>query len=803
MASYASIFRVKITLWVICILLFLLPFLWLKPGELELGGDSSRLYLYDPGAFLRSTSLYSVQPGNNGVVAPNQNLIPYLFVLKIIDSIFHSPYLLINVSNALKLVGAFFFVYLIVVEMLKPHVDKSKESQADLAGILAGLFYTFSPSVGANMHAALLTHNQVFLNPVMFYLIMKFLFTDNAKYLWLTLLVTFLFSPNFTLIAPPPLFAFYPLALCFLALYVKFVIKKSLPWKYIFIGVILFLGIHAFHIIPVVSYTFDKSSYLGQRLLEATAAKNEGLNYFNAVLGLGKVSKNIFYTYSLPEVRWATLAVPLMIILGYLLSKRIGRDLALLTSFFFVTLFLTSANITQLGVEIYRKLFSIPGFGMFRVFYGQWQWVYAFFYSVLFGYLSFVVFAKLRLRSVYVLSVIIAGFFIYSSWTFISGDLLKAPLWGSNNMTNIMKINPDYEQSLAFLKAIPDDGKIINFPFTDYAYQLIAGTNNGAYIGVSPTAYLTGRHDYSGYQDIAPFSNLFLQLIKDKNYGAVRRLLGLLNVKYIFYSADPKAYKQFFPAFPYGLFLEAVPDDKALADLVGSIAGPKIFEQGYYRVLEADVKEYLPRFYIPATVYPFDTQEKKEPDYASFFTTPLSEPRVAFVERTVCDSVFTAQTCTQHAIETTGGLPVVTYKRINPTKYRVQVSGARNPYTLVFSDKYHSRWKLYISKKEGEELQVNGSYFDGSIRESAHDDIFLNAKTFETLGMPSIPDNQHFLVNGYANAWYITPEDSSGREQYEIIVEMVEQRVFYYSAAISIVAICVFLLYGASILRKK
>ncbi len=792
----------KVIVVLICLMLFLLPFFWLRPGELELGGDSSRLYLYDPGAFMYSNGLYSVQPVGNGSVVPNQNLLPYLFALQIIFSIFHSPYLLIVLSNSLKLVGAFLFIYLIVLELLKPYIEKNKIVQADLTGILAGFFYTLSPSVGANMPVALLTHNQVFLNPMVFYLVLRFLVTEKEKYLWFALLTTFIFSPNFSLIAPPPLFSFYPLAFLFLILYTIIYLKKALPWKKLLFGLVLFLGIHAFQIIPILYNTFDQSSYLNQRIFEASAAKNDGLNYFNAVLGLGKVSKNIFFAYALPELRWTTFPVPFIIIFGLLFIRRIHRDLLLIAIFFLITLFLTSANITQIGVEIYRKLFSIPGFGMFRVFYGQWQWVYTFFYTLLFGYLLRIVYARLQLRYIFILSSVLIVILIIGGWPLISGDVSKAVHWGSNNMTSTIRMNPDYEQSLTFLKAIPDDGKIINFPFTDYGYQLIAGTNNGAYIGVSPTAYLVGKQDYSGYQNIAPFSEVFLAFIKEKNYPAVKRLLGLLNVKYIFYSSDPKAYTDFFPAFPYGLFLKSVPDSKALSDFVDHIVGRKIFERGYYRIYEADVKEYLPHFYIPTTVYPFDTQEKKEVNYASFFTTPQSDPRVAFVGRTTCDRVYIAQPCKQNAIGTTGDLPVITYKRVNPTKYKIQISGARNPYTLVFSDKFHNNWKLYISYAESEALSVQASYFNGNIKESTHGDIFLNDRTFETLRMASIPDSQHFTVNGYANAWYITPKDSLGNEQYEIIVEMVEQRVFYFSAVISMVGLCIFLLYGIKLLKK-
>ena len=58
-------------------------------------------------------------------------------------------------------------------------------------------------------------------------------------------------------------------------------------------------------------------------------------------------------------------------------------------------------------------------------------------------------------------------------------------------------------------------------------------------------------------------------------------------------------------------------------------------------------------------------------------------------------------------------------------------------------------------------------------------------------------------MNGYANVWYIMPTDFSGNENHEIIVEMVGQRIFYYSLIISSISLLVFLLYGAKLLMKQ
>lgn len=787
--------KFKLLVVLICIVLSILPFVWLKPGELELGGDSNRLFFYDPGAYMHAESLFSIEPEGLSHVRPGQALIPFLIFLQLINYVFHSPYILMNLINSMKLAGSFLFVYLIIKELLKPYSNNDTHGYGYVAGILAGLFYTFSPAVGANMHVALLTHNQVFLNPLMAYLLLRFLITHKNVFLWIALLVTLIFSPNFSLVAPPPPFAFYPLVLLFLGLYTTKFLNIPIPWKKLLFGLILFLGLHAFHIIPVAGHVFDPDSYFNERILDASTGTNEALNYFNAVRGLGKVSRNIFYSYADPNIRWSASIVPFVVIMGFILIKKIRKDLLFLSTFFFAALFLLSANITDVGLAFYRKLFYIPGFGMFRVFYGQWQWVFAFFYALLFGYLLFVVLVKLRFRYAVLLSCIVVGSFVYGSWTFISGAILKTVHRGSQNMTSILLMNPDYEKSLAFISELPDDGKIINFPFTDYIYQVVAGTNNGAYIGVSPTAYLTGKRDFSGYPGIYPYPEIFLQLIREKRYDSIQKMFGLLNIRYIFYSSDPKVYKNSFPEFPYSLFGAVVTDSQALADLVSNLAGNIIFEAGDYHLYEIDKTNYLPHFYVPTAIIPYDANRKDEHVNTSIsmgYPDPAIDPRVIFMSRDV-----------YRDIQVTDQIPQITYKRVNPTKYTLEIKGARSPYLIVFSDAYNTSWKLFISKNTYKTLPVRESYVDASISESPHENIFFNSHTFETLSLTSLPEDRHIMVNGYANAWLVRPEDASGSYSYEIIVEMTQQRLFYYGLAISAVSFGIFTLYGVSIVIRN
>jgi len=84
----------------------------------------------------------------------------------------------------------------------------------------------------------------------------------------------------------------------------------------------------------------------------------------------------------------------------------------------------------------------------------------------------------------------------------------------------------------------------------------------------------------------------------------------------------------------------------------------------------------------------------------------------------------------------------INFKKVNPTKYIVDVD-AKKPFTLVFSESYHPKWKAFIDGK-------------------------------------AIPDDKHFVVNGYANGFMI---DKIGK--YQIILEFTPQRLFYIGLIIS------------------
>jgi len=168
--------------------------------------------------------------------------------------------------------------------------------------------------------------------------------------------------------------------------------------------------------------------------------------------------------------------------------------------------------------------------------------------------------------------------------------------------------------------------------------------------------------------------------------------------------------------------------------------------------------------------------------------------------------------------------PKIEFVRVNPTKYRLKVKNATEPYTLVFSDSFHYGWNIYEANtgafkpkniknemmyrfgKLGTYIanlftsdkgfgKVTASYYSGKIKEGTHNMIFLEPSTFETWGKDPIAQDTHLIVNGYANSWRITPASVGGKNNYELIVEFVPQRFFYIGFGILIITLTFCIIY--------
>ncbi|MBI5620136.1 hypothetical protein HY950_04195 [Candidatus Gottesmanbacteria bacterium] len=370
-------------------------------------------------------------------------------------------------------------------------------------------------------------------------------------------------------------------------------------------------------------------------------------------------------------------------------------------------------------------------------------------------------------------------------------------------------MDPRFERVLAYIRALPSDGKVLVLPSTDFGYQVVHGTNNGAYIGRSMIGQLTGKKDFAGYQDMAPFSESFWRLSKEKDYDAVKRLLSLLNIQYIFYNSDPLVFDTTFPDRPYSpdyvrKFLPK--NQREYREYVNEITTRNVFTEGPYEVYKLEADDLLPHVYIAKNLLLYDDAPVTDAYAKSrvFFDDRVKkEQRAVYIERNVCKRIFPDASCQENAIPQNVDDMKIQFQQMSPIKYKVNVFNARKPYTLVFADVYHRNWKIFISPKNVDAIPVREVYFSGEIVEGKPQHVFFDRKSLETLRMNSIPAQKHFVVNGYANAWYVDPGDIGVMTNYEFIIELTSQRYFYIGILISLMTgVYVLLVAGFGIIMR-
>ena len=94
----------------------------------------------------------------------------------------------------------------------------------------------------------------------------------------------------------------------------------------------------------------------------------------------------------------------------------------------------------------------------------------------------------------------------------------------------------------------------------------------------------------------------------------------------------------------------------------------------------------------------------------------------------------------------------ILFKKINPTKYIVNCNSTYS-FFLVFSETYSTDWVAYVNGKQ-------------------------------------LPEKDHFVANGFANAWYINTTGT-----FDIRLEYFPQNYFYLGGTLSLTSIVLITLY--------
>jgi hypothetical protein len=747
----------KILVYITSFVLFFVPFFWFQPGEMDLGGDNSRLYFYDAAEYIKNHTFYGISPSNLGYENISYFGLSFIALLALLQKFITSPTLLISTFHGLSLSLGFLGCYISLKEILSNYKGV-KGSACDIAAIAAGLFYTLSQVNIQGWDKIILTHDQFFLNPICFYLLLKYVITKKIAYLLAVLLLTFIFSHNFGYASAPPFFAFYPLSVLYILIYAKYIKRTQIPVKGLLMGLCLFLLLQAFHIAPQLYNLLSADSGTYNALFSSEAKFDRGLGYFSGIAESVRVSKSIFALPQLMEtqpLQLGFLILPFIVIAGFYYNKK--NKLYLLTGvFFLMLLFFVSANITALGLSLYKSLFSIPGFAMFRNFYGQWAYAFQFFYALMLGQALVILLASHKQnKGIMLLPIFFILYLIIVAMPFIDGSLVNKVLWQSRNVKLAMTMDSQLQEAISFTRKLPE-GKVLTLPISDVGYQMVAGQNGGVYQGPSLVAYLAGKKDFSGLNEFGPFSGLIQKYIAEKNYNGLRNILVLLDIKYIFYNSDVRIYDEQFPDFPYSDvrrklgFPYTQNDYKAFLSLFGA---KEIFHIGPYYVYKISDADYS--VYSPTRVIPTSSAIQTWDFYLN--NNSVRDNKLAIVPEDVVASTKSALFLKVESITTQDMMyadfpipvlyPFVRWEPNSPIYFALAMREKRN------IDKLKSDPKLYVAAQMSQgakrisELQKWGNTMDTNIRLNNSSELFSYWKD---------PDVAQILSYGKYNSWEVS-----------------------------------------------
>jgi len=128
--------------------------------------------------------------------------------------------------------------------------------------------------------------------------------------------------------------------------------------------------------------------------------------------------------------------------------------------------------------------------------------------------------------------------------------------------------------------------------------------------------------------------------------------------------------------------------------------------------------------------------------------------------------------------------PVVEFQKINPTRYKVNVT-SDTPFWLVFSESFHQKWKAYVLEDTTGSIGDRKSEWEWSALMT-----YLEQKDIRH------ELELHEMVNGYANGWYVPVDslmlkgiirqpDMPDKPEFTVILEFTPQRLFEIGVLIS------------------
>jgi hypothetical protein len=378
-----------------------------------------------------------------------------------------------------------------------------------------------------------------------------------------------------------------------------------------------------------------------------------------------------------------------------------------------------------------------------------------------------------------------------------------------------------YQDARAWLEGQENNFKIFALPYSKLGYMAYTWPPKG-FSGPDPSPYLLNRDIIAGIG----FGLNLADKLAEFSISGLSKLLGIINVRYILIHNDAN--------------LEFIEDNawyvsppSKFSELLIHKSGQIHFEKSFglldfYKISD---KYFLPHIYpasritlvtstkMPAAMLfmpqsPGATNEKRDiellPDILSMeeenirsgiFFSSHNEQRMESIQQVIKgfdfkESILITQEGSKGIyLSPDIRTPIIEFKKINPTKYRIRVHNATEDFPLIFSESYHDGWKAYVVNSKSKIQNSKIEFISKVIKGTTQNNNLPDGGFYETWGKVHIPDDYHWVANGYANSWWISldgikknggyVQNHDGSIDFELVLEFWPQRLFYVGLFIS------------------
>ena len=706
----------------------------------------------------------------------------FVFHLILIQWLFHSERLVNFVTIASLYVLPFAAIYLLCLELkLKPHL-----------ALLFSVFYLTNPFTAY----FLLSINQwnmiaSYLLPAFFLIILKFY--DRPILLFTIFgLHSLLFAFGN---ANPPTMVIYQIAIVIFVIIISLLKNKSFSVRDIFSHYLLvFSSFILFNFWWIINWVFALAD--ANASYPTTYALGWLKNVSNHIPALWRSfslsgllpfprypQQDFFTAYYGNTFSEIIFLVPIVLVVLTLFKKELMSLHMKFLGIFLVIIGLLAKGIRPpFGLLYELAIVYVPIFKIFKTAPEKWGFLFVFLLT-LYLILVFEKLSKSLLCKFALLSLTAYSF--YTLVPFITGNFLPDYYYaGRLHISKHFRYKQEYLDLKATLNQDPIQYRVLSLPgHLNYQVALRIDSEK-LYGGGDPVLTNTNKPFIAPYNNLfAPNFNVLFDNISNPVYS---KMLGLYNIKKIVVNKD---------LYPWFDFREKEDVNQL----------EKIFDSQFTSTKNGVIDLYdigdsfIPRIYLTNQIIRTDLSRSELPEVISS-NEMVDRPAIFFSDKDREGSYVPKADLKKTS------LPRLTFKKINPTKYKLWIEDAKDPFLLVFSENFHQGWRLYLTG-EASPRETNsdlvGNYFNGEIKEIRSESAFFDRKPWETWFITAIAQERHSLVNGYANFWLIKPEDVGMKGDFELTLDYWPQRIFYVGAPITLLTILVSLTLAVRSLIKK